>query len=118
MMFGVLLRVIGSKVCFSPFLTKNHELTPWDLGQNFNFAKTFCIGKRSREMMFGVLLRVIGSKVEAKCFSPFLTKNHELTPWDLGQNFNFAKTFCIGKRSREMMFGVLLRVIGSKVEGK
>ena len=38
---------------------------PGDFGQ---FAKTFCIGKNSREMMFGVVLRVIGSKVEAKWY--------------------------------------------------
>ena len=35
---------------------------------------------------------------------------------DFGPNFKFAKTFCIGKRSREMMFGVVFRVIGSNVE--
>ena len=70
--------------------------------------------------MFGVVFRVIGSKtfsiVEEKfaVFQPFLAKKHGLTPWDLGQNFKFAKTFSIGKRSREMMFGVVFRVIGSK----
>ena len=39
-----------------------------DFGQNFKFSKTFCIGKRIREMMFGVVLRVIGSKGEANLF--------------------------------------------------
>ena len=56
MMFGMVLRVmekIWKKVGFSRFLAKKHGLTPWDFGQNFKFAQTFCIGKRSREMMFG-----------------------------------------------------------------
>ena len=62
MMFGVVFGVIGSKIkrkiCFQPFLAKNHGLTfSWDFGQNFKFAKTFCIGKRRREMMFGGCFR-------------------------------------------------------------
>ena len=83
--------------------------------------------------MFGVVLRVIRSKLEAKLvlvvfgekpwnyqswFQSFLAKNHELPPWDLGQNFKLAKTFSIGKRSREMMFRVVLRMIRSKLESK
>ena len=67
-------------------------------------------------MMFRVVLRVIGSKVEAKLKLAVFGRNHGLTPWDLGENFKFAKTFCRGKRSPEMMFGVVLRVIGRKVE--
>ena len=50
------------------FLAKKHGLTPWDFGENFKFAKTFCIGKRSREMMFGVVFRVIESKLEKNYF--------------------------------------------------
>ena len=126
-MFAVVSRVIKSKVeerkvffWFQPFLAKNNGLTPLDFPQNFKFANTFSIGKRSREMMFAVVFRVIGSKVEAKKlvlqFQPFLAKNHGLTPLDFPQNFKFANTFSIGKRSREMMFAVVSRVIGSKVE--
>ena len=47
MMFGVIFRVIGSKVepkNFLAILAKNHGLTPWDLVQNFKFSKTFSIG--------------------------------------------------------------------------
>ena len=70
-------------------------------------------------MMFGVVFRVIGTKLEAKVGSqPFLAKNHELTPWDLGQNFKLAKTFSLGKRSREIMFGVVFRVNVTKLEAK
>ena len=75
MIFGEVFRVIGKKVkakCFSRFLAKNHEQTPWELGQNFKLPKSFCIGETSREMMFGEGFRVIGNKVQAKCFSPFL----------------------------------------------
>ena len=54
--------------CLLAFLAKKHGLTPWDFGQNFKFAKTFCIVKSSREMMFGVVFRVIGSKMEGNCF--------------------------------------------------
>ena len=45
------------KMDFYPFLTKKHGLTPLDFGQNFQFAQTFCIGKRSREMMFGDVIQ-------------------------------------------------------------
>ena len=41
MMFGVVLRVIGSKVeskWLLPFLAKNHVLTTLDFGQNLKFA--------------------------------------------------------------------------------
>ena len=41
MMFGVVFGVIltkKKKICFQPFLAKNHGLTPWDFGQNFKFA--------------------------------------------------------------------------------
>ena len=71
-------------------------------------------------MMFAVVSRVIGSKVEERkvflWFQPFLAKNHGLTPLDFPQNFKFANTFSIGKKSREMMFAVVSRVIGSKEE--
>ena len=60
-------------------------------------------------MMFGVLFRVIGSNVEEISVLVIFGKKRRLTPWDFGQNFKFAKTFCIGKRSREMMFGVVLQ---------
>ena len=54
-----------------------YGLTPWDLGQNFRFVKTFCIVKSSPEMMFGIVLRVIGSEGEAKwCLAVFGQK-----PW-------------------------------------
>ena len=67
--------------------------------------------------MFGVVFEAIGRKVEERLvFSRFWPKNHELTPWEFGQNFKFAQTFCIGKKSREIMFGVVFQVIGSKVE--
>ena len=43
MMFGVVLRVIGSKVgrkvVFEPFLAKKHGLTPWDLVKISNLLK-------------------------------------------------------------------------------
>ena len=99
-----------------PFLAKNHGLPPLDFCQNFKLAKTFCIRKGSREMMFGVVLRVIRSKSYQSCLKPFLGKNHGLPPLDFGQNFKLAITFCIGKRSREMMFGAVL--IGSKSDAK
>ena len=47
-------------------------------------------------MMFGVIFKVIGSNLEEKA--------------------DFPKTFCIGKRRREMMFGVIFKVIGSNLE--
>ena len=50
------------------FLAKTHGLTPWDFGENFKFAKTFCIGKRSREMMYGMVFRVIESELEENWF--------------------------------------------------
>ena len=56
------------KIGFWAFLAKKHGLTPWDFGQKFKFAKTFCIVKKSREMMFGVVFRVIGSKLEENWF--------------------------------------------------
>ena len=59
---------------------------------------------------------MIGSNLEENWFLAVFAKKRGLTPWDFGQNFKFAQTFCIGKRSREMMFGVVFRVIGSKVE--
>ena len=121
MMFGEVFGVIGKKVqakFFSRFLAKNHEQTTWELGQNFKLPKIFCIGKTSREMMFGEVFSVIGNKVEEKCFSRFLAKNHEQTPWEFCQNFKFPKSFCIGKTSREMMFAEGFRVIGNKVQGK
>ena len=37
--------------------------------------------------MFAEGFSVIGNKVHAKCFYGFLAKNHEQTPWELGQNF-------------------------------
>ena len=73
-------------------------------------------------MTFAVISRVIASKVEERkvlfLFQPFLAKNHGLTPFDFPQNFKFANTFSIGKRGREMMFAVVSRVIGSKVDEK
>ena len=83
-MFGTVLRVIGSKSDAKWFRTVFGQ-TPWTPSPLWILAKTFCIGKRSREMMFGVVL---------------------------------AKTFCIGKRIREMIFGVVLIVIGSKSDAK
>ena len=74
------------KIRFWPFLAKNHEQTPWELGQNFKFPKSFCISKTSLEMMFGDVFRVIGNKVEE---NSFLAKNRVKTPWELGQNFKF-----------------------------
>ena len=68
-------------------------------------------------MIFGVVLRVIGSKVEGKCFLAVFGQKPWTNPLGFWSKFKFAKTFCIGKRSREMMFGVVLRAIGSKVEG-
>ena len=121
MMFGEVFRVIGKKVqakCFSRFLAKNHEQTPWELGQNLKLPKSFCIGKATREMRFGKVLSVIGNKVEEKCFSRLLAKNHEQTTWELGQNLKCPKSFCIGRTSREMMFAEVLRVIGKKVQAK
>ena len=109
MMFGVFsesLEAIWKKIGFQPILAKKHGLTPWDFGQNFKFAKTFCIGKRRREMMFGVFSESLEAIWKKIGFQPILAKKHGLTPWDFGQNFKFAKTFCIGKRRREMMFGV------------
>ena len=84
-----------------------------DFGQNLKFAKTFFIGKTRRETIFGVVFRVVGSKVEEKnsfdVFSSFWPKTHGLTPLDFGQNLKFAKTFFIGKKSRETMFGVVFQ---------
>ena len=57
-------------------------------------------------MMFGVVFRVIGSNVEE--ISVLVIFDRGLSRWDFGQNFKFAKTFCIGKRSREMISGVVL----------
>ena len=62
-----------------------------------------------------MLLRVIGSKVEEKTFffgfSRFWPKKHGLTPLDFAQIFKFSLTLSIGKRSREMIFGVVSRAI-------
>ena len=66
--------------------------------------------------MFGEVLIVIGKKAQAKSFSRFLAKNHEQTPWVLGQNLKFPKRFCIGKTSREMMFGRFLAWIKTKLK--
>ena len=64
-----------------------------------------------------MVLRVIGNNLEESCIlSRFWPTKHGLTPWDFGQNFKFAQTSCIGKRSREMMFGMVLRVIGNNLE--
>ena len=112
------MEAIWKKIGFLPILAKKHGLTPWDFGQNFKFAKTFCIGKRRREMMFGDVFRVIGSNLEENWFLADFGQKAWTNPWDFGQNFNFAKTFCIGKRRREMMFGVILRVIGSNLGRK
>ena len=68
--------------------------------------------------MFGVVFRVIGSKVEEKLFLAVFGQKHGLTPWDLGQNFKFAKTFSIGKKEPRNDVWVVFRVIGSKVEEK
>ena len=70
--------------------------------------------------MFWVVLRVIGSKVGRKVkVSRFWAETHYgLNPWDFFQKFKFTKTCCRGKKSPEMMFGLVLRVIGSKVEAK
>ena len=68
--------------------------------------------------MFGVVFRVIEANWRKIGFWAFLAKKHGLTPWDFGQNFKFAKTFCIGKRSREMMFGVFFRGDWKQIGGK
>ena len=60
-------------------------------------------------MIFGVVLRVIGSIFEENSSLPDFAKKRGLTPWDFGQNFKFAKTLCIGKRRREMMFGFIFQ---------
>ena len=62
--------------------------------------------------------KVKGAKWNERNFEPILAKNHGLTPWDLVQNFKFSRTLSRGKKSREMMFWVIFRVIGSKVERK
>ena len=75
-----------------PFLAKNHGLPPLDFGQNFKFAKTFCIGKISREMMFGVVLRVIGSKSDAKWFKTVFGQKPWTPPlWILVKISNWLK---------------------------
>ena len=61
-------------------------------------------------MTLGVLFRVIGSNLGENSFLADLAKNRVLTPWDFGQNCTFGKTFCIGKKVREMMFGVVFRM--------
>ena len=68
--------------------------------------------------MFAVVFRVIGSKLSEKWFLAVLAKKHGLTPWEFRQNFKFAKTFCIAKIGRVMMFAVVFRVIGSKLSEK
>ena len=58
----------GRKLHFKPFLANKAWTNPWDFGQNFKFAQTSCIGKRSQEMMFGMVLRVIGNNLEESWF--------------------------------------------------
>ena len=67
-------------------------------------------------MMFGVIFRVIGSNFEENRFLADFGQKAWSWSWDFGQNFKFAKTFYIGKGRREMMFGVIFRVIGSNFE--
>ena len=96
MMFRIVLRVIGTKVkvkwCLAVF-GKNRGLTPWDLGQNFKFAKTFCIVERSSEMMFGIVLRVIGSKVEAKWCLAVCGQKPWTNPLRFGSKFQICRSF-------------------------
>ena len=47
-------------------------------------------------MMFGVVFRVIGRNLEENWFLADFFKKSWTNPWDFGQNFKFAKTFCIG----------------------
>ena len=71
MMFGVFsesLEAIWKKIGFQPILAKKHGLTPWDFGQNFKFAKTFCIGKRQARNDVWSVFRVIGSNLEENWF--------------------------------------------------
>ena len=56
------------KFGFKPFLAKKRALTPWDFGENFKFAKTFGIRKRTREIMFGGVFRVLGSRFKENWF--------------------------------------------------
>ena len=67
-------------------------------------------------MMFGVVFRVIGSKVEESWFLAVFGQKHGLTPWEFGQNFKFAQTFCIGKKEPRNDVWSCFQVIGSKVE--
>ena len=67
-------------------------------------------------MIFGVVFRVIGSNLEENLFLADFGQKAWTNPLGFWQNFKFAKTFCIGKRRREMMFGVVFRVIGSNLE--
>ena len=103
---------------FSRIMAKKHGLTAWDFGQNFKLAQTFCIGKTSREMMFGVVFRVIGNKLKENWFLAVFGQKAWTNPWDFGQNFKLAQTFCIGKTSREMMFGVVFRSDWKEIERK
>ena len=48
--------------------------------------------------MFRVVSRVIGSYFEENSSLADFAKKCGLTPWDFGQNFKVAKTFCRGKR--------------------
>ena len=66
--------------------------------------------------MFGVVLKVIWSNLEESWFLTVFGQQGWTNPWDFGQNFKVAQTFCIGKTSREIMFGVVLKVIWSNLE--
>ena len=67
-------------------------------------------------MMFGVIFRVIGSNFEENRFLADFGQKAWTNPWHCCQNFNFAKTFYIGKGRGEMIFGVYFRVIRSNFE--
>ena len=120
MIFGVVFRVIGSNLEENLFLADFGQkawTNPLGFWQNFKVVKNFCIGKRRREMMFRVQnFRVIGSSLEENSFLVDFGQKAWTTPLGLWSKFKFAKTFSIGKRRREMMFGVVFRVIGSNLK--
>ena len=90
-MFGLVLRVIGSKVEVSRFSPKTMH---WPFGifvkisnllkrsVEVKGAEKWCLGRFSESLEAKWKLAVFGQKTLAN-------------PRDFGQNFKFAKTFCI-----------------------
>ena len=104
MMFGVILRVIRSKVepkCFLPGFGKKPWANPLGFGSKFQiFFKFLYRKKEPRNDVWGYFQSDWKQSGTKEFLSRFWQKNHGLTPWDLVQNFKFSKTFSTGKKEQ------------------